>query len=68
MPKAKGKRKKKMHQGIQRIVEPDTILRKDYKGELRPVPNPIAGKVRVIATTRAANSKYTPKNQFKKRK
>ena len=47
MPKSKGRKKKKFH-GVQTVQCAETVLRKDYKGELRPVQNPIAGKVKKI--------------------
>lgn len=46
MGKAKSKRKK--FNGIQTIVCAPTVMREDYKGEKRPVPNPHAGKVKKI--------------------
>jgi hypothetical protein len=46
MPKSKGKRKK--FSGVQTVVCSETVVRKDYKGEYRRVPNPDAGKVKKI--------------------
>lgn len=49
MPKAKGKgKRKKKFNGTQTVICAKTVLRKDYKGEMRPVENPIAGKVKKI--------------------
>jgi hypothetical protein len=47
MPKSKGRRKKKFS-GVQTVECSEVVMRKNYKGELRPVENPIAGKVKKI--------------------
>lgn len=46
MPKAKRPRKK--FSGVQTIVCSPTVMRKDFKGDMRPVPNPIAGVIKKI--------------------
>jgi hypothetical protein len=46
MPKSRVKRKK--FSGVQTIVASKTVMRKDFKGELRPVENPDAGKIKKI--------------------
>lgn len=46
MPKSKGKRKKLS--GVQTVVNAKMVLRKDVFGNMRPVENPVAGKVRKI--------------------
>jgi hypothetical protein len=51
MPKSKGTRKHIRKQRVQTIKEPDTVMRRNYKGEMRPVPNPVAGEQKTIYHT-----------------